>query len=135
MKKIVQTNTAPAPVGPYNQATIANGFLFASGQIALIPATGQLLTSDITAETRQVMENLKAVLTEAGITFENVVKVTIFMADMGDYHAINSVYSAYFNDDTAPAREAVAVKTLPKNVNVEISLIAVVPDAKIKFGH
>lgn len=125
MKKIINSPNAPAPVGPYNHAVLAGNTLYCSGQIALIPATGKLLQGTIQEETKQVMENLKAVLTAAGATFENAVKCSIFMSDMGDYAAVNEVYSAYFNNETAPAREAVAVKTLPKNVNVEISLIAV----------
>ncbi len=125
MKKIIVTKNAPAPVGPYNQAILAGNTLYISGQIAIDPATGKMKMDDITTETTQVMENLKAVLTEAGATFENAVKCSIFMATMDDYKAINDVYAKYFNEDTAPAREAVAVKTLPKNVNVEISMIAV----------
>ena len=125
MKKIIVTKNAPAPVGPYNQAILAGNTLYISGQIAIDPATGIIKMDDITTETTQVMENLKAVLTEAGATFENAVKCSIFMATMDDYKAINDVYAKYFNEDTAPAREAVAVKTLPKNVNVEISMIAV----------
>ncbi|MFT5833982.1 MAG: 2-iminobutanoate/2-iminopropanoate deaminase [Cognaticolwellia sp.] len=124
MKQIVNTENAPSPVGPYNQAIIANGMLFLSGQIAINPVTKELVLDDIKNETRQVMTNIMAVLHEAGATFENVVKVTIFMADMGDYSDINDVYSEYFDNDKAPAREAVAVKTLPKNANVEISVIA-----------
>jgi 2-iminobutanoate/2-iminopropanoate deaminase len=125
MKKIIVTKNAPAPVGPYNQAILAGNTLYISGQIAIDPATGIIKMDDITTETTQVMENLKAVLTEAGATFENAVKCSIFMATMDDYKAINDVYAKYFNEDTAPAREAVAVKTLPKNVNVEISMIAI----------
>lgn len=124
-KKIVFTKHAPAPVGPYSQAVIANGILYCSGQIAIIPETGALETSDIKAETDRVMQNIAAVLAEAGTTFENVIKCTIFMTDMGNYAAINEVYARYFNDDTAPAREAVAVLTLPKYVNVEISCMAI----------
>ena len=126
MKKIVNTENAPSPVGPYNQAIIANGMLFLSGQIAINTVTKKLVLDDIKTETRQVMQNIMAVLYEAGATFENVVKATIFMSDMKDYSDINDVYSEYFDNDKAPAREAVAVKTLPKNVNVEISVIAVV---------
>jgi 2-iminobutanoate/2-iminopropanoate deaminase len=125
MKQIVNTENAPSPVGPYNQAVIANGMLFLSGQIAINPVTKDLVLDDIKTETRQVMTNIMAVLHKAGASFENVVKVTIFMADMGDYSDINDVYSEYFDNDKAPAREAVAVKTLPKNANVEISVIAV----------
>ncbi|MEL6846163.1 MAG: RidA family protein [Bacteroidota bacterium] len=126
MKKIIQTNHAPAPVGPYNQATTHNGTLYVSGQIALDPATGELVQDSIEAETHQVMKNLKAVLTEAGCTFEDVLKCSVFVSDMGNYARINAVYSEYFNDDTAPARELVEVANLPKYVNIEISLIAVV---------
>ena len=125
MKKIINTKNAPAPVGPYNQAIAANGMLYCSGQIPIDPATGELVQGSIEAETRQVMENLKAVLAAAGATFEDVVKCSIFMSDMNDYAAINTIYSSYFDDETAPAREAIAVRTLPKNVNVEISAIAV----------
>lgn len=125
MKQIINTTNAPSPVGPYNQAIIANGVLYCSGQIAINPVTKELVLDDIRKETRQVMTNIMAVLMEAKADFKNVVKVTIFMADMNDYNAINEVYSEYFSNDVAPAREAVAVKTLPKNVNVEISVTAV----------
>lgn len=124
MKKIINTPNAPAPVGPYNQATAHNGTLFVSGQIALDPATGDLVNDSIEAETRQVMKNLEAVLTEAGITFENVLKASVFVADMNNYSRINAVYAEYFNEDTAPARELVEVANLPKFVNIEISVIA-----------
>jgi 2-iminobutanoate/2-iminopropanoate deaminase len=125
MKQIINTENAPSPIGPYNQAVIANGLLFLSGQIAINHVTKELVLDDIKTETRQVMTNILAVLHKAGATFENVVKATIFMADMDDYGDINDVYSEYFDNDKAPAREAVAVKTLPRNVNVEISVIAV----------
>jgi 2-iminobutanoate/2-iminopropanoate deaminase len=125
MKKIIQTQNAPAPIGPYNQAVLTNNMLFISGQIAFDPTTGELILSDISAETDQVMKNLKAILSEAGMTFENVVKTTIFISDMNDFAAINKVYGSYFEDATAPARETVQVACLPKNVNVEISMIAV----------
>ena len=125
MKKIIQTQNAPAPIGPYNQAVLTNNMLFISGQIAFDPATGELILSDISAETDQVMKNLKAILSEAGMTFENVVKTTIFISDMNDFAAINKVYGSYFEDATAPTRETVQVACLPKNVNVEISMIAV----------
>ncbi|MGB1121479.1 MAG: Rid family detoxifying hydrolase [Saprospiraceae bacterium] len=125
MKQIINTENAPSPVGPYNQAILANGFLFLSGQIAINPTTKQLVIDDIRKETRQVMTNIMAVLHEAGADFTNVVKVTIFMSDMGYYNDINEVYAEYFDESQAPAREAVAVKTLPKNVNVEISVTAV----------
>ena len=126
MKKIIETKHAPAPVGPYNQAIIHNGTLYASGQIALDPATGKLIMDNIEAETHQVMKNIQAVLTEAGITFENVIKCSVFVSDMNNYSRINAVYSEYFNDDTAPARELVEVANLPKFVNIEISVIAAV---------
>ncbi len=126
MKKIIETKNAPAPVGPYNQAIIANGMLYCSGQIAIIPETGELVMDNIEAETHQVMKNLKAILTEAGLTFENIVKCSVFVKDMNLYSRINAVYSEYFNDDTAPARELVEVANLPKFVNIEISFIAYV---------
>lgn len=126
MKQIIQTDNAPAPVGPYNQAVIANGILYVSGQIAINPATGELETEDITKETERVMQNMAGVLAEAGTTFDKVIKCTIFMSDMGNYAAINEVYARYFNDATAPAREAVEVANLPKYVNVEISCMAIV---------
>ncbi|HBK70981.1 MAG TPA: reactive intermediate/imine deaminase [Flavobacteriaceae bacterium] len=125
MKKIITTSKAPAPIGPYNQAVLTNNMLFTSGQIAFDPETGKLVLDNINVETKQVMENLKAVLTEAEMTFENVVKTSIFIADMNDFGAINEVYGSYFNNETAPARETVQVACLPKNVNVEISMIAV----------
>lgn len=124
-KTIVNTANAPAPIGPYSQAVKAGGFLFLSGQVALIPGTSDLNTSNITNETEQVMENLKAVLQEAGLNFSNVVKTTIFLKEMSSFAAVNEQYGKYFDKDF-PARETVAVKTLPKDVNVEISMIAVV---------
>lgn len=124
MKKIINTKNAPAPVGAYNQATSHNGTLYLSGQIAINPATGELVQDNIEAETHQVMNNIKAVLAEAGLTFENVLKCSVFVSDMNMYGRINTVYSEYFNDDTAPARELVEVANLPKFVNVEISVIA-----------
>lgn len=125
MKKIIFTDKAPAPIGPYNQAVLSGTTLYTSGQIALDPATMELVTEDIEIETKQVMENMKAVLKAAGMTFENVVKSTIFIINMGDFARINSVYGSYFNEETAPARETVQVACLPKNVNIEISMIAV----------
>lgn len=122
-KTIINTPKAPAPIGPYSQAVKANGMLFVSGQIPIIPATGELEEGGIKAETEQVMQNLKAILSEAGTSFDNVVKTSIFIADMDDFVQVNEVYGKYFGDD-APARETVAVKTLPKSVNVEISCIA-----------
>jgi 2-iminobutanoate/2-iminopropanoate deaminase len=125
MKKIIFTEKAPAPIGPYNQAVLVGNTLYTSGQIAINPATGELVTSNIEAETTQVMENMKAVLEAAGMTFENVVKSTIFIMNMGDFGAINTVYGSYFNEKTAPARETVQVACLPKNLNIEISMIAI----------
>jgi len=125
MKKIITTSKAPAPIGPYNQAVLVNDMLFTSGQIAFNPETGKLILEDIQSETKQVMENMKAVLEEANMTFENVIKSSIFIADMNDFSKINEVYGAYFNEETAPARETVQVARLPKDVNVEISMIAV----------
>jgi 2-iminobutanoate/2-iminopropanoate deaminase len=124
-KQIIQTDKAPAPIGPYNQAVKANGLLFVSGQVALVPATGELETSNIQAETHQVMKNLNAVLSEAKLTFGHIVKTTIFLSDMGLFAQVNEVYGSYFSGDY-PARETVAVKGLPRGVNVEISVIAVV---------
>ena len=126
MRQIVQTDLAPAPVGPYNQAIIHNGTLYVSGQIAIDPATGELVSSSIEAETHQVMKNIAAVLKEAGTTFDQVLKCSVFVSDMGNYGRINAVYSEYFNDDIAPARELVEVANLPKYVNIEISVIAAV---------
>jgi 2-iminobutanoate/2-iminopropanoate deaminase len=125
MKKIIFTDKAPAPIGPYSQAVLINNTLYTSGQIALHPQTGDLVTGDIETETKQVMENMKAVLDAAGMTFENVIKSTIFISNMDDFARINGVYGAYFDEKTAPARETVQVARLPKNVNVEISMVAV----------
>ena len=125
MKTIITTPNAPAPIGPYNQATLVNNTLYISGQIPINPATGKLVEGNIKAETTQSMENLKAILTEAGMTFENVVKTSIFVKDMHQFAEINEAYGVYFNADTAPARETVEVANLPKFVNVEISMIAV----------
>lgn len=125
MKKIIFTKNAPAPIGAYSQATLVGDMLYTSGQIALNPETGELVANSIEEETKQVMENLKAVLTEAKMTFENVFKTTIFISDMNNFSKINAVYSNYFNASTAPARETVEVANLPKFVNVEISVIAV----------
>ncbi len=124
MKKIIFTDKAPAPIGPYNQAILKGGTLYTSGQIAINPASGDLVLDTIEDETKQVMENMKAVLEAAGMTFENVVKTTIFIMNMNDFGKINTIYGAYFNEKTAPARETVQVACLPKNVNVEISMIA-----------
>jgi 2-iminobutanoate/2-iminopropanoate deaminase len=125
MKTIIYTEKAPAPIGPYNQAVLSGNTLYTSGQIALNPATMELVIDTIEIETKQVMENMKAVLEAAGMTFENVVKTTIFIMNMNDFGNINTVYGSYFNEKTAPARETVQVACLPKNVNVEISMIAV----------
>ncbi len=122
-KTIINTPNAPAPIGPYSQAVSVNEMLYVSGQIAIDPATNELVQGDIKAEARQVMENLKAILSEAGVDFSYVVKTTIFLADMADFAAVNEVYGEYFAE-YPPARETVAVSTLPKNVNVEISCIA-----------
>lgn len=123
MKKIINTPNAPAPIGPYSQAVLTGNMLFVSGQVAFDPATGDLIQETLEAETTQVMKNLQAVLTAAGATFDNVVMTSIFLADMGDFAAVNAVYGKYFTADF-PARATVAVKTLPRNVNVEISVIA-----------
>jgi 2-iminobutanoate/2-iminopropanoate deaminase len=125
MKKIIFTEKAPAPIGPYNQAVLSGNTLYASGQIAINPASGELITENINDETKQVMENIAAILEAANMTFENVVKATIFIMDMNNFAAINTIYGSYFNEKTAPARETVQVACLPKNVNVEISIIAV----------
>ena len=125
MKQIIKTNNAPAPIGPYSQAVQAGNFLFVSGQVAINPENGELNTGNIEEETHQVMRNLKAVLLEAGLTFDHVVKSTIFLSDMGTFAQVNEVYGQYFTADF-PARETVQVSVLPKNVNVEISVIAIV---------
>lgn len=125
MKKIINTTNAPAPIGPYNQAILTGNTLYISGQIAINPASGELVLDTIEKETTQVMENLKAILTEAKMTFENVVKSCIFISDMHNFTTINSIYGNYFSNETAPARETVEVANLPKFVNVEISMIAI----------
>ncbi|TLP80542.1 RidA family protein [Maribacter sp. ACAM166] len=125
MKKIINTKNAPAPIGPYNQAILSNGTLYISGQIPINPTTGELISGDIKKETEQSMENLKAILTEAKMTFEHVVKSSIFLSDMNQFAQVNEVYGSYFNSETAPARETVEVANLPKFVNVEIAMIAV----------
>ena len=124
MKKIITTVKAPAPIGSYNQAVLSGNTLYTSGQIAINPKTGKLVLDNIQAETRQVMENLKQVLLAADMTFENVIKTSIFISDMHNFSEINTVYGEYFNNETAPARETVEVANLPKFVNVEISAIA-----------
>jgi 2-iminobutanoate/2-iminopropanoate deaminase len=125
MKKVIFTTEAPSPIGPYSQAILKGNTLYTSGQIALDPTSGELVTDSIEKETEQVMLNLKAVLAAANMTFENVVKTSIFIMDMNDFAAINQVYGSFLNEKTAPARETVQVACLPKNVNVEISMIAV----------
>lgn len=124
-KKVIQTQEAPAPIGPYSQAILANGILYVSGQIALDAASGELINDNITEETHQVMKNLEAILRAAGTGFGNVVKCSIFIADMQQFATINEAYGQYFKEN-APARETVEVSCLPKNVNVEISCIAIV---------
>jgi 2-iminobutanoate/2-iminopropanoate deaminase len=124
MKKIIITDKAPAPIGPYNQAVLIGNTLYTSGQIALDPISMELVVDSIETETNQVMQNMKAVLEAAEMTFDNVVKSTIFIMDMNDFAKINSVYAKYFDEKTAPARETVQVAGLPKGVNVEISMIA-----------
>jgi len=124
MKQVINTNNAPAPIGPYSQAVAAGNFVFVSGQIPSNASTGEIISGDIKAETKQVMENIKAILVEAGIGFNNIVKTTIFLTDMQSFGQVNQVYSTYFTDQF-PARETVQVAGLPKNVNVEISVIAI----------
>ena len=123
MKKIITSKNAPAPIGPYSQAVMAGNMLFVSGQIAINPSSGELLVGDIKTETKQVMENLKGVLTEAALDFSAIIKTTIFLKSMDDFAVVNEVYGSYFTADF-PARETVEVSKLPKNVNVEISVIA-----------
>lgn len=124
MKKIIHTEAAPAPIGPYNQAVLLGSILYTSGQIALDPKSGELVLESIEVETKQVMENLKAVLAAAEMDFTHVVKTSIFISDMSNFGKINAVYADYFDEATAPARETVEVANLPKYVNVEISMIA-----------
>ena len=124
MKQIINTPNAPAPIGPYNQAVLADNTLYISGQIPMDPATGELISGDIQKETKQCMENLRAILEEAGMGFEQVVKASIFVKDMNQFAHINEAYGQYFNAESAPARETVEVANLPKFVNVEISMIA-----------
>lgn len=125
-KRILKTSNAPAPIGPYSQAVITGNILYTSGQIAIDPKTNELVTGNIEDETRRVMDNLGAILKEAGLTFEHVVKTSIFISDMNNFAKINEVYGTYFDPDTAPARETVEVANLPKFVNVEISAIAAI---------
>ena len=122
-KQIIQTSNASAPIGPYNQAVKSGNLLFVSGQVALKPGTNELANTDIIEETHQVLQNLKAILAEAGMDFSNIVKTTIFLSDMELFSRVNEIYAKYF-DGSFPARETVAVKGLPKNANVEISIIA-----------
>ena len=124
MKNIINTTHAPAPIGPYSQAVAAGNFIFLSGQVAINPATGELVLNDIKTETKQVMENIKAVLTAAGVDFSNIIKTTIFLKDMQTFAQVNEVYGSYFTEQF-PARETVEVSGLPKNVNVEISVTAI----------
>ncbi len=124
MKKTVETENAPSPIGPYSQAVWAGETLFLSGQIAIDPESGELMTSNVQEETKQIMKNLEGVLQEAGLNFSNVIKTSIFLSDMGQFSAVNEVYGSYFESDF-PARETVEVSNLPKGVNVEISMIAV----------
>lgn len=123
-KQIITTEAAPAPIGPYSQAVMVNGTLYLSGQIPIDPATSLVIIGDIEAETRQVMENIKGILTAYGLDLSNIVKTTIFIRNMGDFARINAVYSSYFSKDF-PARETVEVSRLPKDVQIEISCIAV----------
>lgn len=124
-KEIIHTTSAPAPIGPYSQAIKANGFLFISGQVAFNPATNQIEATTVEEEAEQVMKNLQALLTEAGMDFSHVVKTTIFLSDMALFQQVNEIYGKYFTGNF-PARETVAVKGLPRNVNVEISMIAAI---------
>ncbi len=125
MKKIISTKNAPEPLGPYNQAIMAGDTLYISGQIPMNPKTGELIKGTIAEETKMVMKNLEAILKECGLTFEAVVKSSIFLSDMGNFTEVNTEYASYFNEKTAPARETVEVANLPKYVNIEISMIAV----------
>ncbi|MGA1226244.1 MAG: RidA family protein [Tamlana sp.] len=125
MKKIITTPNAPAPIGPYSQAVLVGNTLYTSGQIAINPKTNALVLDDIKTETKQVMENLKAILSAANMDFNNVIKSTIFIINMDDFASINNIYGSYFDDTNAPARETVQVARLPKDVNVEISVISV----------
>jgi 2-iminobutanoate/2-iminopropanoate deaminase len=124
MKKVINTNNAPSPIGPYSQAIVAGNFVFVSGQIPSNPVTGEIVSGDIKAETNQVMENIGAILMEAGLSFDNVVKTSIFLTDMKSFAQVNEAYGTYFTKEF-PARETVQVAALPKGVNVEISVIAI----------
>lgn len=123
-KTIIQTKNAPAPIGPYSQAVLVGAILYTSGQIAINPISGELVQDTIELETEQVMQNIKGILNEVGMTFENVFKTTIFLSDMKNFTKVNAVYGSYFNEETAPARETVEVANLPKYVHVEISVMA-----------
>ena len=125
MKKIITTLKAPAPIGSYNQAIMVNDTLYLSGQIGLDPRSMKVVNGGVKEETKQVMKNLKAVLEAADMTFDNVIKSSIFLINMSDFGRVNEIYGSYFSDETAPARETIAVKTLPKNVRVEISMLAI----------
>ena len=125
MKKIINTDKSPAPIGPYNQAILKNNMLFISGQIALDPVSMKLKNQTIKEETNQVMLNLKHILKEANMDFDNVVKTSIFLSDMNLFNKVNDIYGKYITKEDEPARETIAVKTLPMNVNVEISMIAI----------
>lgn len=124
MKKIIETPNAPAPIGPYSQAVLFDNTLYTSGQIAINPQNGGLVLENISMETKQVMNNLGAVLQKAGMNYEHVLKATIYIKNMDDFQEINKVYGSYFNESNAPARETVQVARLPRDVNVEISLLA-----------
>lgn len=125
--KAVQTDAAPKAIGPYSQAVVANGFVFCSGQIALDPATGQLVEGDVRAQTVRVMENLRAVLAAAGVGFDRVARTTIFLKDLNDFVVVNEVYGSYFTTGHVPARATVEVSRLPRDVRVEIDMVAVLP--------
>ena len=126
MKKVINTNNAPAPIGPYSQAISAGNFVFVSGQIPMDPSTGDIVSENVKAETKQVMENIKAILSEAGLGFDHIIKTSIFLTDMQTFAQVNEVYGSYFTNQF-PARETIQVSALPKNVNVEISVTAVKP--------
>jgi len=125
MKKVIHTDNAPKALGPYSQAIVSNGMVYCSGQIGIFPSNGDFAGHDVASQCKQVMKNLEAVLNEAGSSFDNVVKASIFLADMGDFGTVNEIYGSYFSQNP-PARETVAVKTLPKSALVEISVIAFV---------
>lgn len=127
MKKIINTKLSPNPIGPYSQSVLANGMLFISGQIAINPENGELVTSDIESETHRVLKNIGAILKEADMSYDDVVKCSVFVSDMDNFSRINAVYALYFSEESAPARELVEVSNLPKYVHLEISAIAVKP--------